>query len=176
MKRYLWLLAIVPFALAAECEPKDDTADDSGGSGDCWYDGALQINTLDYSCTTGTTDQWYYYAKTDGLAGLVDLEYDDLLRSPGRLGSARQRLLVGEGVDGAGLAGVRAPRNRHLDTIVRWQLPQVVRAQYVASDAKRVRFFHRGCLLHIHRTLARLRPKSDNNGLFCSLYANIPGE
>ena len=73
MKRYLWLLAIAPALMAAECDTTDSKIDDSG-SESCWYTGALQIAELSYSCTDGSPDQWYYYTLTDGLAGDVTID------------------------------------------------------------------------------------------------------
>ena len=51
-----------------------DWGDDTGDTG--WDDegGAQQIAAIDYSCTVGSPDRWWYWTEIDGWSGLTTLD------------------------------------------------------------------------------------------------------
>src|SRR6185437_15053275 len=69
-------------------------------------------------------------------ASVRQREHDKLLRTPRRLAGAGQSTLVGERVDRAGLARVRAPGEGDFGARVRWKLVEAMRRQHEGRTAQ----------------------------------------
>jgi hypothetical protein len=75
MKRFAWILVVLPFMVASDCEGTDTDTMDTQDTGLPEYDGTFQIAGVTYGCNDSGTDTWTFDVTTDGLAGTITLDW-----------------------------------------------------------------------------------------------------